>query len=103
MASAYLAEHLQANGIPAKQAPLAAVSSPVQARPRPVDSTMVKQLQAQLAELAAQLKAVSAQLAAASQTAIDEQKRAQVWILSQRQACEERVSWHQDACLPLNS
>lgn len=53
---------------------------PVQSHPiQDLASEMVKQLQAQLRELTAQLEAVSAQLGVASQTAIDEQKNAQVW------------------------
>lgn len=42
------------------------------------DSALVKRLQAQLSEIAAHLEAVTGQLAASKQTAIEEQRKAQV-------------------------
>ena len=84
---------MQAGPKTEKQAAPTRSARPVQSHPIQVlDSEMVRQLQAQLRELAAQLEAVSAQLAMASQTAIDEQKKAQVWP-----CCHASPPWESSA------
>ena len=80
---------MQAGPEAEKQAAPTRSARPVQSHPiQDLDSEIVRQLQAQLRELAAQLEAVSAQLAVASQTAIDEQKKAQV-----QQWCDGAPPW----------
>ena len=52
----------------------------MQPRASQPDSAVLTQLQAQVNVLAVQLEAVGKQLALASEVAIDEQSRAQVWL-----------------------
>ena len=71
--------HSQGQPLFAEQATRGESTGLEQARSGQLDRAMIKQLQAQLKELASQLEAVTGQLAAASQTAVDEQRKVQVW------------------------